>query len=318
MALLLPLHLLLLPNFHHSTSAVRQHIYTTHPPATTALNTKSKSSRINEDFKSTFRLDWRVSAVWRDPELSPSAGLFMDDHSFEDMWVTKVFPSDLEGMEEELVVPYCKLLQEKDGAVVRRLARWSSVAKMAFDLRRFPYDAHDLEVSLYTPKTCDKHVKLHIRRVDFAFPDFTPSASGSWVIRTGWRLLDCPSVSTSAPRVSFAIPVTRDPTRWMYNVELMFVLLTGCMIMSLLVPPSNIEFRVEVMLGILLTVFAFKISVDPILPAKGYFNALSSLLFWNLAVCLVLALEAIFLASQQNVSSEQRVTSVIALILISK
>ena len=257
-------------------------------------------SEINEGFKSYFRMDWRVSAIWHDPDLPPSAGLFGTDQDFDSMWITQVFPFHLEDIEQELVTPYCKLVQEKSGAEVRRLARWSSTNKFDFDLRRFPYDNHAISAFLYAPKTADKYVKFHIRKVEFSFDDCCESNSGTWLMYPKWTVVESSKIGgSSAPRIGFSIPVVRQPTSWIWNVEFMLFLLTGCIVVSAAVPPSNIEFRVSVIVGVLLTVFAFKVSIDPMLPTKGYFNALSSMLFWNMAVALILSMEGIFIASQQ-------------------
>ena len=167
-----------------------------------------------------------------------------------------------------------------------------------FDLHSFPLDRHQLTIALESPiyethevTVLAKEIRLIEKKLDSLLPN-------GWKLRglnTSTSSRTYPSIDETYSRAEFHILVQRDGHYYTWAVVLPLILIVATAWTTFWMEPSEFSTQVGVVITALLTIVAFKISVDSALPPLSYMTRIDLLfvlcqisVFTTLLLCIAL------------------------------
>jgi hypothetical protein len=217
----------------------------------------------------TFRAIGYLIMQWRDPRLAFAATNAAEMRIFkpDEIWRPYVEVINAQQYEEKI---QSECLVSPDGTVLCG-SRFTATLKSRMDLRKFPFDRQDLRL-VVEPFLYDEHeVKL------IGAPDKT--MLGPEAFLSEWRfstLRFVAGASFFAPtqktfsRLTFSVEASRDERFFLFKMifpTCLFVLLTWIVFW---IKVEDVSTSLAVVITLMLTVVAFGISIDSMIPRLGY------------------------------------------------
>jgi len=214
----------------------------------------------------------------------------------------------------------------KTGEMTLRVA-YHGFCKCVLNLRKFPFDHHNMAVSLHfmnkdrkiwlveNPRTTTG--KFHLRSSEWTLVE----KNGSPVlVERGWS---DPSESTSGnryPGVQAMVTIEREYSYYLYNLVLMVVLLSSMTIGACCLTPEDLGNRSQTVLTIMLTLVAFKMAMADTTPAIPYLTLMDKFLISQMGIIYAMFLEncvvARFLVPHYDVETVQYIDDILSAIWI--
>ncbi len=164
-----------------------------------------------------------------------------------------------------------EMLGHPDGTVLYK-THFVATLTTPLNLRQFPFDRQDLRFTVEPFDHSSDHVKLVWDR---AKTRVAPDAFlAEWELSHALEAVPSLSVSDpSAPtfsRLTFDMEMKRRPSYYLWKIVLQLTLLVALSWLVFFMEPQEIQTGLAVSLTLLLTIIAFGITTDSVLPKVGY------------------------------------------------
>jgi len=169
-------------------------------------------------------------------------------------------------------------------------------ANSVLDLRKFPFDQHDVIVSLHfmnkdkriwiVDSSLTKAGKVQVRSQEWELLPFHRNQDIH--LERGWS---DPNDSTSLnvyPGIRARIRIAREWAYYMYNTVLIVIIITLMTVGAICCPPEDIGDRLNVTLTVTLTTVAIKWTIDGMTPAVPYLTLMDKFLIGQMCIIYVM------------------------------
>lgn len=243
-----------------------------------------------DDVAQQIDVDLGISMIWRDPRLRGLEGCRFA--------VSQVWHPDTILRNSATVNTARKNAQDQvrvgpDGEVTYRQRVFGDISTY-HDLRDFPFDAHQFEIS-FLP------VDQGIGTLEFL-----PDPANTWMADrlniTGWDVhgltLDAETVKLreageDLSLLTLTISAEREASYYIFRIMLPLLFVVAMSWVIFWVPPRHFEFQIGLGATSMLTVIAFNLSVAGDLPPLGYLTVLDQILIWSIAIVFLAIAEAL-------------------------
>mmetsp|Transcript_32744 Transcript_32744/g.63130 ORF Transcript_32744/g.63130 Transcript_32744/m.63130 type:complete len:393 (-) Transcript_32744:9-1187(-) len=160
------------------------------------------------------------------------------------------------------------------------------------DLRKFPFDHHDLVVSLHF---MDKDKRIWIVADPHTTNGKVKVRSSEWTLKEdgidlerGWSDPDDSTSRNLYPGVRARIHIAREYSYYLYNIVFMVVMLCSMTFGVVCIPPDDLGDRSSMVLTIILTCVALKLTIAECTPKIPYLTIMDKFLVSQMGIIYVM------------------------------
>ncbi len=296
LCLLAPAMVFFLPSASHAGEKQEEPTPPAFPVKVSAELDLIKVSKI-DDRSENFEVEFFLNQTWTDPRLAFDATLEKKAKRvvpIDQIWTPKIQLTDkidatIESGDAAHVFP--------DGRVLLHQAFKASIPTR-FDLHTFPLDSHKLTIVFESPLYEQSDVEILAKEIRLTDTQVENQVPNGWHLKglstsSGSKIY--PSIQETYARAEFKIEVLRDSHYYSWAVVLPLILIVATAWTTFWMETNEFSTQVGVVITSLLTIVAFKISIDSALPPLSYMTRIDLLfvlcqlsVFSTLLLCIAL------------------------------
>ena len=254
-----------------------------------------------EDTSQTITADFAVSLSWTDPRLIGFEGCRFD---LNEVWAPELGFTN----SGRLFTRFAKTVEVLDGGRVRYYNRYQGPLVFVYDAHRFPFDSHDIVISLLSDLYSQDEVTLTVNKTitgrnlaEFSISDWTISSIQPSVVTKYLQISDSDHsefeiIISAKRRAGYYI--------WKVMVPLFIVVLMSWTVFW--IDPVKIEAQLAVAATAMLTVIAYQFTLSNMLPRISYFTQLDYFIVGSNILVFLALIEAVASSALARENKEKR------------
>lgn len=251
-----------------------------------------------EDTSQTITADFMVSQTWTDPRLAAFEGC-----QFK---VDEVWTPNIDIMNSGRV--FTRLRQQvevlKSGRV-RYVQRYRGALVFQYNARRFPFDRHDIVISLLSHEYGEKEVRIIIdkditgrRAAEFNVPDWKVSE-----VQASVRSVYLDAFDRSDSMFDFSISAKRLSGYYIWKVIVPLMLIVFMSWTVFWIDPAHFSTQIGMSATSMLTLIAFQFAMANILPRLSYYTVLDKFIAGSTILVFLALIESV---TTSHLSTKQK------------
>ena len=242
-----------------------------------------------EDISQTITADFFVTKTWRDPRLIDYQGCQFDPNA---VWTPQIDILN-SGRLFKRMRDYVEILED---GWIRQAQRYRGPLVFVYDAHQFPFDTHDIVISLLTAEYQEDKVVLEIdqtvtgRKSDpFNVPDWKINKVEA---RIGSRLFEITGNKHSIFR--FNINTSRRSGYFVWKVMVPLILIVFMSWSVFWIDPTQSGTQITMSATSMLTLIAFQFAMSNILPPLSYFTVMDKFITGSTFLVFLALMESVF------------------------
>jgi|LGVC01.1.fsa_nt_gb gamma-aminobutyric acid receptor subunit beta len=241
-----------------------------------------------EDTNQTITADFFVSQTWVDPRLTGFEGC---QFSLDEVWTPQIDITN----SGRLFTRLRKQVEVLESGRVRHVQRYRGSLVFRYDAHRFPFDHHDIVITLLCIEHGQKDVTIIIDKsitgrnpAEFDVADWTISQVQANV---GSKYLDVFNSNHSA--FNFSISAERRSGYYIWKVIVPLMLIVFMSWTVFWIDPSNLGPQIGMSATSMLTLIAFQFAMANILPKLSYYTILDKFIAGSTILVFLALIESV-------------------------
>lgn len=241
-----------------------------------------------EDTSQTITADFFVSQTWVDPRLTGFEGC---QFSLDEVWTPQIDITN----SGRLFTRLRKQVEVLESGRVRHVQRYRGSLVFRYDAHRFPFDHHDIVITLLCIEHGQKDVTIIIDKsitgrnpAEFDVADWTISQVQANV---GSKYLDVFNSNHSA--FNFSISAERRSGYYIWKVIVPLMLIVFMSWTVFWIDPSNLGPQIGMSATSMLTLIAFQFAMANILPKLSYYTILDKFIAGSTILVFLALIESV-------------------------
>lgn len=241
-----------------------------------------------EDTSQSITADFAVSLSWTDPRLIGFEGCRFD---LNEVWAPELGFTN----SGRLFTRFAKTVEVFDGGRARYYNRYHGPLVFVYDAHRFPFDSHDIVISLLSDLYSQDEVTLTVNKTitgrnlaEFSISDWTISSIQPSVVTKYLQISD-----SDHSEFEIIISAKRRAGYYIWKVMLPLMLIVLMSWTVLWINPEQSGTQIGMSATSMLTLIAFQFAIGNILPRLSYFTVLDKFITVSTVMVFLALIESV-------------------------